>query len=774
MKYLLIILLFCSNAAFSQSITPRMTSEQVKAVQKKITAKLGRYPNMFATWMSESERKIQLTRVTVTASQNRIHLYFNEPFGQIGMREDLISGWEQMVRDTLGKGFEDCRVQLYCKTLPVERLVPNAYRKRIEKDETRKATPSKGVALTRKIDAPTFAKGLSGRHIALWASHGNYYDRVTDSWIWQRPAMFGSIEDLNTFEYCYRYLIPMLENAGAVILTPRERDPNPREIIVDEKESKILTGDWHYAEGGFAPIERLTTENPFEKGTHLATKTGGSVEYNINAPKGEYALYVSYQAKPTASYQVEYAVEHGGGKTKYTVNQRIGSGWIYLGTHVFDSGSKVTVSGKGDITTDAVRIGGGIGNVERGGKVSGLPRWAEGARYSMQWNGVPSSLYASATEEKKMANDYVDDFKSRGDWAAWMQQEKGVPIDAVVALHTNAGVNDTIFGTLLINTSESYKGKYPDGKSKMAARDMADLVMTQIVDDIRAKYTKQWTRRSLYDKSYSETFRPAAPSIIVELLSHQNMNDMLLALDPAFRFDVSRAIYKGILRFLAERYSLPYVVQPLAPADFAMKIDNDKLMMSWSETIDPLEATAKADRYKLYTRLGDGGFDDGTMVFERQVSLPIVRDGKVRSYKVTALNEGGESFPSEILSSCFLDGSKKIAMVVNSYTRLSPPDTVKGGLDFRNFVPYQHDLGIVGVQRDFDRMSKFVDNNNPGWGASTLDLATKGIAGNTFDYTMKKGAALIAEGYSYISSSKSGYDIKHVYDRVVIITERLP
>ena len=62
---------------------------------------------------------------------------------------------------------------------------------------------------------------------------------------------------------------------------------------------------------------------------------------------------------------------------------------------------------KGVVCADAVRFGGGMGNISRGGKTSGLPRYLEGARYAAQWSGFPYSVY-SPSEGK---NDYTDDIK---------------------------------------------------------------------------------------------------------------------------------------------------------------------------------------------------------------------------------------------------------------------------------------------------------------------------------------------------------------------------
>jgi hypothetical protein len=50
-----------------------------------------------------------------------------------------------------------------------------------------------------------------------------------------------------------------------------------------------------------------------------------------------------------------------------------------------------------------------MGNIARGGAVSGLPRYLEGARYSAQWAGMPYSIYG----DEKRANDYADDINTR-------------------------------------------------------------------------------------------------------------------------------------------------------------------------------------------------------------------------------------------------------------------------------------------------------------------------------------------------------------------------
>ena len=55
---------------------------------------------------------------------------------------------------------------------------------------------------------------------------------------------------------------------------------------------------------------------------------------------------------------------------------------------------------KGVVCADAVRFGGGMGNISRGGSISGLPRYLEGARYAAQWAGMPYGIYSPAEGQK--------------------------------------------------------------------------------------------------------------------------------------------------------------------------------------------------------------------------------------------------------------------------------------------------------------------------------------------------------------------------------------
>lgn len=668
----------------------------------------------------------------------------------------------------LPRPYNKYKLTIMAGGLPIEQLVagskcekgmPNAWGK----------TEYEGAPWVMNDSRPYFVShGLFDRHLSLWASHGRYYDGKKDRWKWQRPNLFGTTEDLFTQTIVIPYLIPMLENAGAVVFTPRERDWQKNEVIVDNGGRGYVEDSgketWKTAqENGFAYHAGTYRdgENPFTQGTARAVKATKKADvswasYQPNIPQGgKYAVYVSYQSLKNSVSDAQYIVMHKGQRTVFKVNQQMGGGtWVYLGTFDFDRGNnefnRVVVtnssSESGVVTTDAVRFGGGMGNIERGGSCSGMPRCLEGARYSAQWAGAPYSVYSS----KNGSDDYGDDINVRSNMTNWLAggstyvptlEGKKVPIELSLAVHSDAGyttVNDSIIGSLAICTTSFNDGRLNSGVSRMVSHDFADSLLTGLQRDISGKYRK-WTRRYLWDRNYSETRKPEVPSAIIETMSHQNFADMRRGLDPNFRFTLARSLYKTILRFVNGNHSVPSVVQPLPVSNFRIERNSSGgLRLSWIAEKDEQEQTAVPTSYIVYTSEDGMGFDNGTVVYTSSFDFEA-KKGVNYCFKVTALNRGGESFPSETLAAYLSKSAHaKDILVVDGFSRLSGPAVVddysRQGFDLGSDIGVSYGLtaGWNGRQQCFDK-SRAGSEGEGSLGYSGDELAGRFIMGNNRD-----------------------------------------
>lgn len=790
--------------------------------------------------------KFKYDTVTINNQTKVVTLRMNENFSYIPFRPENTSKYKADFKQMLGRKFRKYSVSIETTGKEIQELIPNYYRDQtIAIDDKRLSRPvNTKLPVVRNNSANTrFAEGLTNRNIALWHSHGWYYENTLDRWEWQRARIFLTVEDIWTMSFVVPYLVPMLENAGANVFLPRERDTQKHEIIIDADGSAKGSVYKETGEGFQDGTEKgfglkvpflLEGENPFQMGeTRLMKARGTATARAIYTPEipesGEYAVYVSYARDNENVTDAHYTVYHSGGKTEFLVNQTIGGAtWIYLGTFRFERGTennRIELSNQSNetgkwISVDAVKLGGGMGNVVRG-KIEDMdrlrqirdekgfamdsalwltyasqrPKYQEGARYYLQGAGMPDTLVyllnkakvdysnrgkdaAAFARREAGKDDYKDDYQSRGEWVNYLlgapngpnanPQAKGlgIPVDMALAFHTDAGntPDSTIIGTLMIYDTTYGPANFPDGQSRWASRDLADIVQTQVTGDLQKLYFPQWTRRAMWNKQYSEAARPKVPVALSELLSHQNFADMVQAYDPRFKFDVCRAYYKGILKFLAFQNQQKYVVQPLPVDHFQMKPEGEAIRLLWVPVSDGLEPTAIATSYKVYTRIENGGFDNGVEVNQTTYLCRNLKPGVIYSFKVTAKNEGGESFPSEILACCLPTDGRKPVLIVNAFDRICGPAAFDNG-KYAGFltagdegVADKRDIGFVGGQYDFDRKSPWKDDDASGFGSSHADQETRVIPGNTFDYPLVHGQAFRNNGLGFISMSDEAFE----------------
>lgn len=661
-----------------------------------------------------------------------------------------------------------------------------------------------GEPWVKDVSAPhKVTRGLQNRHLSLWASHGRYYSQRDSSWLWQRPNLFTTREDLFTQTIVVPFLIPMLENAGAIVFTPRERDWQRHEVIVDNDDHHRLV---NYLETGFrhpwqkAPQPGFAQhngayadgENPFVAGTVRMAETTRSrskyseISYQPDIPEaGDYAVYVSYQTLEGSISDAHYTVWHQGQQTEFRVNQQMGgSTWVYLGTFRFDKGcdrfNRVVLTNQsshhGIVTADAVRFGGGMGNIERGGTVSGLPRAFEGARYSAQWAGMPYDVYSS----KYGQDDYGDDINVRSfmtnylaGGSCYVPGRKGlsVPLELSLAVHSDAGFDrqgEKVYGTLTICTTDNNGDTlFANGLPRSMSTELASDMLYHTTDDMQRLYG-QWTGREMRDRNYSETRNPEVPSAILETLSHQNFVDMCYGLDPNFRFQLARSVYKTLLRYISRNHDNDYVVTPLTPTDFRIQLSDHRkgeATLFWSAVYDPYEKSAEPTDYIVYTACGHSDFDNGQLVHGTSFSLRL-EPGLLYSFRVAAVNRGGRSFLSEVLSARYSPTATKSIMVIDGFQRVAAP-AVRWTAEEQGFdidqdmgVSYGLTAGWAGRQLVMDRSRAGIEDST-GLGFGTDDMAGTFVAGNTFDHVKTHAEAIVDAQLDYNILSCSRAAVEH-------------
>ncbi|MCD8301587.1 MAG: hypothetical protein LUC44_01060 [Prevotellaceae bacterium] len=773
----------CTTLLLTISLTVQaqtLTAEE-SAVRKSIESYFTYYRRSTFT----SDDPIRANSIDIDDEERSIRVNANEGFAVQPFTKEIVELIYKEIADLLPSPYNTYQISVSAGGAPIEELVPQEWNDNSLPARHWEQTEYRGNAWTERMErAYDTEMGLKDRHVTLWASHGKYYDLATGLWKWQRPRLFCTTEDLFTQSMVVPFLMPMLENAGAVVFSPRERDWQRNEVIVDNDQRDGTyretdgTRAWRGLEGGFGAKEcniYLDRENPFELGTSRCADTQppgrqpSQIVWQPNIPEdGDYAVYVSYQTQPNSVSDAVYTVRHRGVETHVRVNQQMGGGtWVYLGTYDFKAGfseeNRVELTNesnyRGVVTADAVRFGGGMGNIARGDEThaalrSGLPRYLEGSRYTAQWGGMPYHVYGT----KESENDYGEDINARSlmsnlltRGSVYLPGDSGrsVPIELSLAIHSDAGyhMDNSRIGTLGIYTTGNYtpteyedgwlaEGLFPSGLSRMASRDLCDRIISTIAADMQ-DLPGSWTRRQMHDKNYSETREPLVPSAIIETLSHQNWGDLIYGHDPWFKFLISRSIYKGVLKFVSAMHGRErYVVQPLPVTSTSAMLNEsgDSVTLSWQPVADPKEPTALPTHYVVYTARGERGYDNGTRIYGTSVRLPITK-GELTRYRVTAANDGGQSMESEELCvyRAAQAGGKRL-LIVNGFHRLAGPQPVNTGsllgfdMDTDPGVVYRHCPCYCGRQTDFDTGKRST------LGASGEEYEGLLVAGNTFDY----------------------------------------
>ena len=120
---------------------------------------------------------------------NSLDFYFTESLGDLPWYSEDAKWFRNTLKSLFPEEYRHYKLgEIYSRRVAFNRLVtPHlTYEGQPAESSHRIAKFDKGRPLVRKMDSQKFSKGLDGRNIALWQSHGRYYDQRSERWRWQR------------------------------------------------------------------------------------------------------------------------------------------------------------------------------------------------------------------------------------------------------------------------------------------------------------------------------------------------------------------------------------------------------------------------------------------------------------------------------------------------------------------------------------------------------------------------------------------------------------
>ena len=236
--FLLISLLLTSLSA--QEPVP-MTDSMAKALVKHKADSLLNSDYFVRLTGYQKRDSTAILSLTILTKPNRIRIHADKQLAYAPFRETTIDSLLLGIGSKLGAPYDTYKVELFADRVNIRTLVPNYYRSSSKKVDRRRSPGQlkrKAPPLVQNLSKPYLStSALFKINIALWHSHGWYYEPSLNRWEWQRARIFQTVEDIYPLAYTLPFLVPMLENAGANVFVPRERDWQVHEVIVDNDGS---------------------------------------------------------------------------------------------------------------------------------------------------------------------------------------------------------------------------------------------------------------------------------------------------------------------------------------------------------------------------------------------------------------------------------------------------------------------------------------------------------------------------------------------------------
>ncbi len=547
---------------------------------------------------------------------------------------------------------------------------------------------------TVRADPMRFPDGqaLLGKTIAISPGHGYIYYDSLGRYSTQRGnikwegcgSCDGIIEDFGSHQLAVRYLIPLLEGAGARVVLMRERDETSQGAIVDDGDAAFSQKSGSFSMGSSAGGQA---------GDYLVSSDNdASAQWTLSAPQpGLQMLSLWFVSGSNRHANAWVEVNGGAGSTRFLLDMTShGRRWVPVGLMQLGAGTEVQVSlsaptnpqADSFLIADAVRLGSGTHS-------SGHPWWSMGAQPFAGYQDAPASIqgYSDVSIRPVYAEFYG--------------------ADAYLSLHSNASgqPSSTAAGT----SSYRYNcGSFPDHSSDPPASSCDDPtgsdqlqadVHAAMVGQIKADWDPNWRDRGTKVANFGEVRNlDGIPGVLMESAFHDNvrlpagsdlrMTDNQAMHDPRWRRAAAIGLYKGVSKYFAP--SAPFVLE--APTALAVRrLNASSIEVSFSQV-------PGATGYRIYAAADEGPYDAGRLVTSSPAVIEDLPEGAVISVRIASVNPAGEGAKGGIV--CARTSKRPAqALIVDGFDR---EDAWVQEWDNRKNTAWVHGLALSGTDYAFD------------------------------------------------------------------------
>lgn len=541
---------------------------------------------------------------------------------------------------------------------------------------------------------------LTGKIVYASAGHG-LAANSSAVWTTGRGETNEMVEDLGNYDQLTFYA-DELWRAGATIVPLRPIGHQLNEVIVDNQQA-TFSGAW--SDSTTTPY--FSTSNGSGVGSRTASVSLAETAvatFSPNLPSaGFYPVYAWASDGANRAPDQLYRVNHVGGSTEVRINhQRVGKGWVYLGTYYFRAGQAGSVDvsnqsassgpfgGSNVVVADAIRFGNGMGSVTRDNAAttgtveaytSGSSREDEASLYWVEaqagWTSpgvrVPSSTWRSTS---------VDTDANVSAPLKWARYMNNTPFgqSLYISFHSNAGGGRGTDG--LYNNDTLFPGTATPNQLALA-QIMGNEVTKDMVALGSPPLEFAWSNRAnptfarsdyAFGEIRGDTSNYEFDATIIEVAYHDNASDAAIMRDPRARQRIAQSAAQGTIRYFNQfggGNNLTFL--PEKPTNLRTSVDpSGNVVLNWDASIASPVFGGAATAYRVYASRDGYSFDGGQAVNGTTlvVSKSAIGSGTV-FFKVVATNAGGESPATAVVAARVGDPLYGRVLLVDGFDRLS-------------------------------------------------------------------------------------------------------